>query len=82
MIENKIINCKDTFTKYGVGLFTVGVIINEILLAIQGFASILFIYLPITNLLLFINTFTMFFGAALLFNCALKTNRIDHAAIA
>ena len=82
MVENKIINCKDTFAKYGVGLFTVGVIINEILLAIQGFASILFIYLPITNRLLFINTFTMFFGAALLFYCALKTNRIDHAAIA
>ncbi len=82
MIENQIINCTDTLAKNSVALFTIGVIFNEILLAIQGFASILFIYLPMTNLLLFINTFTMFFGAALLFRSALKTNRMEQAAIA
>ena len=48
------------------------IIINEVLLAIQGFAAIYYWYLPQLNLLLFINTFTLAAGALLLFMAAKK----------
>ncbi len=65
--DKKIISLHYRVTFFGLITLAAGIIINEILLAIQGFASIYYLYLPNMNLLLFANAFTMVAGAVLLF---------------
>ena len=67
MADKKIISLDYNLTSVGLTIFAAGVILNEILLAIQGVAAIYNLYLPHLNLLLFINTFTLVTGAILLF---------------
>ena len=67
MADKAILNLNYKLTTVGLLIFAAGVIINEVLLAIQGFAAIYYLYLPQLNLLLFINTFTLVTGAILLF---------------
>ena len=70
MADKEIISLHYSLTAPGLIVFATGIIINEILLAIQGFAAIYYWYLPWLNLLLFINTFTMVTGAIMLFIAA------------
>ena len=67
MADKEIISLQYRLTAVGLIVFAAGIIVNEILLAIQGFAAIYYWYLPWLNLLLFINTFTMVTGAIMLF---------------
>lgn len=73
MADKKIISVDHKVTIAGLITFAGGIIINEILLAIQGFAAIYYLFLPKLNLLLFINTFTLVAGAILLFVAAKKS---------
>jgi hypothetical protein len=70
--EKKILNLNYKVTSAGLITFAAGIIINEVLLAIQGFAAIYYLYLPKLNLLLFANTFTLVIGASMLFIAATK----------
>jgi len=71
--DKKILSLNYRITYAGLIVFAAGIIINEILLAIQGFASIYYLYLPNINLILFANTFTLFAGAVLLLFAIKKT---------
>ncbi len=71
--DKKIISLNLKLTFAGLIIFAAGIIINEILLAIQGVASIYYLFLPMLNLLLFANTLVLVAGAILLFKSALKT---------
>jgi hypothetical protein len=62
-------------TRAGLVVFAAGIIINEVLLAIQGFVAICYLYLPHINMALFINTFIMFAGAVLLFLSIMKPGK-------
>jgi hypothetical protein len=72
MADKRIITLHYKLTSIGLAIFAGGIIINEILLAVQGFAAMYDLYLPQLNLLLFINTFTLVTGAILLFVAAIK----------
>jgi hypothetical protein len=74
LAEKGIIQLSLNITKWGIMVFTASLIINEVLLAIQGFASIYYIYTPSINMLLFINTIFIMVGAIMLFAAARKTN--------
>ncbi len=67
LAEMSIIPLNLFTSKLGLILFGSGVLINEILLAIQGVGSIFYWYLPITNLMLFYNTLTMVVGSFLIY---------------
>lgn len=68
--DKKIISLNYKITTIGLVTFAAGIIINEILLAIQGFAAIYYLFLPKLNLLLFANTVILVAGAILLFVAA------------
>jgi hypothetical protein len=70
--EKKILHLDYKVTSAGLITFAAGIIINEVLLAIQGFAAIYYLYLPSLKMLLFANTFTLVIGAALLFVASTK----------
>jgi hypothetical protein len=72
LADKNIINIQRKTAAAGLRIFAAGVIINEILLAVQGFAAINYLYLPWLNIILFANTFTLVAGAILLFSAALK----------
>lgn len=76
MADQKIIDLRYSLTKTGLILFASGVIMNEVLLCIQGIAGIYYIYLPWLNLALFANTFTIVAAAATLFISAVGSSRI------
>ena len=71
--DKKIIDLNYRITSVGLVTFAAGIIINEILLAIQGFAAINYLFLPKLNLILFANTFTLVAGALLIFMAVRKT---------
>jgi uncharacterized membrane protein YcjF (UPF0283 family) len=48
--------------KYGILLFSIGVLLNEIILAIQGFASLSYIVIPYVNQILFAVAVILFIG--------------------
>jgi hypothetical protein len=73
LADKKILNLNHTISSVGLITFAAGIIINEILLAIQGIASIYYLYFPWLNFILFVNTFTLVAGAILLFGAALQT---------
>lgn len=73
LAEENIIPIKKFTAKLGLVLFSSGVIINEVLLAIQGVGSIFYWYLPSTTLMLFYNTFIMVAGSFLLYTSIGKT---------
>lgn len=72
LIEEKILSVSYQVTSIGLTTFAAGIIINEVLLAIQGLADIYYLYLPMLNLILFANTFILVMGAILLFSAAYK----------
>ena len=48
--------------KYGILLFSIGVLLNEIVLAVQGFASLSYIVIPFVNQILFAVAVILFIG--------------------
>lgn len=76
MADKKIVSLNYQITVAGLITFATGIVINEVLLAIQGVASIYYLFLPGLNLVLFANTFVLVTGAILLFRSALKTSEI------
>ncbi len=72
LADKGILSLQHPLTSVGLIVFAVGIFLNELLLAIQGFADIYELFLPNMNLFLFLNTFTLVAGAALLFTAALK----------
>jgi hypothetical protein len=78
LADKGIINLKYRISSYGLTIFAAGIIINEVLLAIQGIASIYYLYMPNLNLLLFINTFTLLAGAVTLFAAARKREIVTY----
>lgn len=72
MADKKILSLNYRLTYIGLITFAAGIIMNEILLAIQGFADIYYLFLPQLNLFLFANTFILVTGAILLFIAARK----------
>ncbi|MBE7172914.1 MAG: hypothetical protein INR73_20220 [Williamsia sp.] len=56
----------------GLATFAAGVVFNEVLLAVQGFAAIGYVPLPEINKILFANTVVLFAGAMLLFTASVK----------
>jgi hypothetical protein len=72
LAEKGVINLSFAITRIGIIVFTSAVILNELLLAIQGFASIYYIYTPAVNILLFVNTGFIIVGAYLLFAASRK----------
>jgi hypothetical protein len=70
LTENNILNASKKESRIALFLFSAGVIINELLLGMQGLSAIYYLYFPSLNLLLFANTFIIVAGALLLFiNC-------------
>ena len=78
LADLKIIDLNYRITSFGLITFAAGIIINEILLAIQGLAAISYIYLPQINLWLFGNTFILLAGAILLFIASGKKDNATH----
>lgn len=74
LAEQGVLALSLKLTQAGLIVFTAAVIINEVLLAIQGFASINYVYTPVVNILLFANTIIIMAGGLLLFLAARKTN--------
>jgi hypothetical protein len=74
LADKAVINLKHSISSIGLIVFATGIILNEILLAVQGLTAIYYLYLPSINLLLFANTFTLLGGAILLFVAAKKDN--------
>ncbi|WP_018617449.1 hypothetical protein [Segetibacter koreensis] len=72
MTDKKILSLNYNVTPMGLITFAAGIILNELLLAIQGFAAIHNLFLPKLNILLFANTFILVAGAILLFIAARK----------
>ncbi len=79
--DKQIVYLKHRVTVAGLVTFAAGILINEILLAVQGFAAIYYLYLPMVNLLLYANTFTLVAGAVLLFAAAIKANEATSKSI-
>jgi hypothetical protein len=50
--------------KYGILLFSIGVLLNEVVLAVQGFASLSYIMIPYVNEILFGVAIILFIGIA------------------
>jgi hypothetical protein len=61
LIHEKLINI-DTLQKRGLGIFVGGVIINQVLLMIQGIAGMQYIFIPFVNESLFGAAIIMFTG--------------------
>ena len=61
MYANEKINC-NTKTKLGVIIFSVGVLINELILAVQGIASFSYTLIPYVNELLLGAALVLVFG--------------------
>ena len=70
--ETGILPLKHALTRWGLIVFSASVIVNEILLGIQGVMSIFYIYHSSVNILLFVNTIIILVGAILLYMAALK----------
>lgn len=70
--DKEIISLNHRITFTGLITFAAGIIGNQILLAVQGFAAIYYLYLPKINLILFANTFVLLAGAILLFIASTK----------
>ncbi|MCY7421747.1 MAG: hypothetical protein LH478_08405 [Chitinophagaceae bacterium] len=78
LAEKNIIPVGVTMSKWALIIFSGAVIINEVLLGVQGFASITYHYFASLNLILFVNTIALFTGAVLIYTSSLKN--IDHAS--
>ena len=61
--------------KYGILLFSIGVVLNEIVLAIQGIASINYIVIPYANELLFAIATILFLGIGFIFYFSIKKRK-------
>lgn len=72
LYESKLIpNSKSM--KIGIYHFIIGVVLNEFILAAQGFASFSYVFLPYINEILFANTILMFVGTLIIFKASLKS---------
>jgi hypothetical protein len=80
LAEKNIVSLQSDTARLGLVIFTGAVIINEILLAVHGFASIYYYYLPYINLILFLNTILILTGATLIY-LSLKKERITSTPI-
>jgi len=58
--------------KYGILLFSIGVLLNEIILAVQGFAAFYYIVIPYVNLMLFVIAIILFIGIGITFYFSIK----------
>ena len=58
--------------KYGILLFSIGVLLNEIILAVQGFAAFYYIVIPYVNLMLFAIAIILFIGIGITFYFSIK----------
>jgi len=74
LADKKIISLNYKITAIGLVTFAAGIIINEALLAVQGFAALYYLFLPKLNLFLFANTFILVTGAILLFISAQRSS--------
>ena len=72
LAETQVLQLNSKLTRTGLIVFSATVIINEILLAVQGVMSISYIYLSSVNEMLFYNTVLILLGAILLFAAVLK----------
>lgn len=63
--------------KYGILVFSIGVILNEIVLAIQGFASFSYIAIPYINEILFGISILLFIGITLTAYFSIKKAKIN-----
>jgi len=70
LAEKRIIPPGYKVSYAGLITFAAGIMINELLLAIQGLTAIYLMFLPAINLLLYANTFVLMAGAILLFKAA------------
>ena len=78
--DKRIIDLNYWITPAGLIIFAAGIIINEVLLALQGLASIFYLYIPKINLILFANTFVLVAGAILLFIAVMKNYAPDYSS--
>lgn len=72
LINEGLVNL-NTMQKRALWIFVIGVIVNQILLMVQGLAGMLYIYIPFVNELLFVAAVTMFTGL-FIFNYKNKQN--------
>lgn len=72
LAEHNFIPASTRLGKSGLLLFSLAVIANELLLAVQGFTAIYSLYVPAVDLLLFANTLLILAGAVLLFISAMQ----------
>ena len=67
ILAEKSVIRPNAFSNAALTTFAVAVILNELLLGIQGLASIYYYYLPYINLILFLNTILLLIGAILIY---------------
>ena len=72
LTEQNVIQVRHLSGRAGLILFSAGALLNEILLATQGAASIAYFYLPFIPMLLFFATVVIVVGAAFIFRSSLK----------
>jgi hypothetical protein len=63
--------------RWGLLIFSTGVVLNEMLLGMQGLAAVWYIYLPAINKTLFIITIIMFIGASIIY----QSSRLQQEAM-
>jgi hypothetical protein len=73
LAENNVIPVMQPWGRWGLIIFSAGALLNEVLLAMQGSASIWYIYLPAINKTLFIVTIVMFAGASIIYHSSRLT---------
>lgn len=56
--------------------FIAGIFLNEIILGVQGFASMNYVFIPYINDVIFVNTILMFCGSLLLFLASFKKEKL------
>jgi hypothetical protein len=72
LFENKLLQLKDATSKWSLWLFCTGVILNELILMIQGLCAINSSDLPFSNHILLTVAVMMFLGLAILFGTQIR----------
>jgi hypothetical protein len=73
LAEAGILPLQRAITRWGLIVFSASVVVNEILLGVQGVMSIFYIFHNSVNMLLFLNTIIILAGAIMLFLASLKS---------
>ncbi len=72
LFENKLLQLKDATSKWSLWLFCTGVLLNELILMIQGLCAINSSDLPFSNHILLTVAVMMFLGLAILFGTQIR----------